>query len=813
MPAVVREVASALRFLKRAPGFALATSLTLAIGIGSVTLVAAWVDSLILNPLPRVPEYARLVSVNGADADGTTGGAARVNYPDFQEWRRRTTSFDGLAAAGASRLGMRANGVDAARPVWGLLVTGDYFELLRVPALRGRTLTPDDDARVSPVVVLGHALWQSAFRGDPKVLGTSVLLNGVGVEIVGVMPPAFYGHEMGYQFDLFLPASVQPQLLRGPDVTRDRSVRWLAGIGRLKAATQVAEAKIELERIGRAVSSEAGDRPVTIATAIPMREWRGGGVFFPLLMTLLSVSVIVLLLSWATVATLVTVRSLARRHEFAVRLSMGGTGWQVVRLSAVEACVVASIGGAFAIVFANVTKPAIAALAPISGGPVGFDIRLSGRAMGVAFAMTIVAALVAGVLPALRVSRRASRLAEVLRVGGRSLAAGGGRGQTLLVSAQIALACIGLVLASLFARSLDASRRVDVGFKNPAGVLVANLDFGSTTFSTEEARAAMRRLLEKVGSVAGVQSVSSSTMVPLGFGGHRMSPVRVDGYVAAPNESMTAEVAEVETGYFALMQIGLVDGRPLDATDVATSLPAAVVNETMARRYYGGSAVGRTVDLGKGPLTIVGVARDGRYNEIREGPRPTVFTAWQQQYRPTVVLHVRTSGAPHLLERAVRDAVQAVSGALTPTDFRTVEEHMQASTFVQRLGGLLLGALGTMALLIAIGGLYGVLSFFVRQRARDFAMRVAIGATPTAIQRYIMGHTFRLVLYGMVPGMVCAYGISRAASGQLTGVAPVDVLTYAGVSATMLVVALSAAIAPARRAARVNVTGLLSARD
>ena len=793
------DIRSATRFLLRNPGFALAVVLALAIGVGANTLVVSWLDSLVLNPLPAVHDYSRVVAVNATDADGSSGAAPRISYLDFQAWREGQRSFAGLAGYGGTRLALRRGETDHAQAAWGLLVTGDYFALLGVRAALGRPLGLADEHAAAPVVAVSHAFWRRELGADSGVIGRVLLLNRVGVTIVGVMPADFTGHEVALTFDLYLPATLHQSLNGGPDVTRDRRVRWLSAVGRLKPGVSVAAARADLDGVARRTGAAGGDRPVTGATALPMREWRAGGVLFPILVTLLVVSVIVLLLCCVSVATLVLVRVLGRSQEFGVRMALGGGRWRVARLVLIEVVILALVGGAAGVALAFALKPLIAAFVPPTPQPVSLEPRLRLEVMALAMTVAGLSALAAGLGPALRGGTR--DLAGALRAGGRGVIGSRGRLLEALVGIQMLFAVLSLTSAAFFLKGLDSARRVDVGFRDPQGVLLYGVNLNAARLTGAEAVAAMDRALENIAALPGVTGAGLATMVPLGFGGHRFAPAHVQGYTPGADEDLSVEVVSVAGNYFELMRIPVLAGRALGPRDRSDTEATLVVNAAFARRFLaGGDGLGRVVNVGSGPATVVGIVPDGRYDELNDPPKPLVYRPWSQEYRGSVTLHVRTAGAPRAAAQSVRDAIRSVHSDLVPTDLRTLSEHMEASTFVARLGASVLGVLGSLALAVAAVGLFGVVAFSVRQRSRELSIRVLLGASPWGVQALFVRRSAILAGTAALAGSAITAGLAPLAAGQLGGANVRDPSLYLGVIALVVMIAVVAAFVPARRA-------------
>jgi predicted permease len=375
--------------------------------------------------------------------------------------------------------------------------------------------------------------------------------------------------------------------------------------------------------------------------------------------------------------------------------------------------------------------------------------------------------------------------------------------QRALVVIQVSIASLALVSATFFLKSLSQAKRVDVGFAQPEQVLLLGMDFNLAQLSAEHGAAALTEITERVSGQPGVRSVSAATMVPLGAGGHRFAATVVEGYVPQPTEDMAIEISQVGADYFKTMGITIVTGRGIGPADRDGSAPVVVVNEAFANRFWPGQdPLGRQVDQGRGSATVVGVSRNGRYDNIADPPSPIVFWPLAQWYKPAVTIHVRSDGDPKMLVESLRRVIQNVNSAIPVVDPRTLAEHMQVSTFAQRIGSRALGTFGGLALMLALIGLYATISFAVRRERRTTAIRLCLGATGTRVGRRIVGGALRLTGIGLILGLAGGYATATLIAGQLPGVRPSDITAYASVAGLALAGALVAALWPAGRAAR-----------
>ncbi len=791
------------RMLLKYPVVSLVVALSIGLGVGANTMVYTWMESLILNPYPAVEDADRLVGLNTVNPDGSSSGAPPMSYPEAQDWRERAQSFEGLAVYRPTRLSLRTETEAAGEPVWSEFVSGSYFDVLRARPAQGRAFLPDEERNAAPVAVISHGFWQRRFNGDPAIVGRRVQLNGVEATIIGVAPRGFGGVRVGLAYDLWLPVTLQPQIERAADRTKNRGDRWLQGFARLKPGVTVAQANAELNALALGISAANGESPAVGATARLLRQQFLGSLLTPLFSALLAVTGLVLLIACANVANLLLARASLRRREIGVRVALGAGRWRIVRQLLIESLLLSLMGGVCGLLVSLWARDVFVLFLPPVPQPVAIAVGMNWRVIGFAFALTLLTALVFGLLPALRASR--PDVVSVLKDEGRGQSGAKSRLRSALVVAQIAFSLVALVCAGLFLRSLRESRAMELGFSDPARVLLVSTDFNLSGLKEAEAMAAADRLLERARALPGVQQASFSTMIPLGFGGHSSSGTNIEGYTPARNERMSVERIIVSDGYFETMGIPLARGRGFTRQDQRDGQRVAVVNEAFVARYWPGQdALGKRLDQGPGWAMVVGVARNSAYRDLGETPYPVVYSAMPQRFEPVTTLHVRTANDPKLLTETLRREFAAVSADLPFLESRTLEEHVSASSFAQFIGATMLSAFGVLALLMSSVGLYGVLAYIVSQRRREIAIRMALGAGEGETLRLILGQGARLIIIGLAIGLLAALAAGRLLSSQLPGVSPNDPLTFAGVAFLLSLVALLACWIPARRATKVD---------
>jgi putative ABC transport system permease protein len=799
------DVRHAARGLVRRPGFAALAVASLALGIGANAVLFTWVNAVFFEPLPGVRDVGRLLSVQTTTH---SEGVISVSWPDYLEIRDWTKDvFSGMAVTRLDALALgHAGGTDR---VWSSLVSGDYFAVLGVQPEIGRLLGPQDDRTPGghPVIVLSHALWQRLFAGDPKVVGSSVLVNARPYTVVGVTPPSFRGSELGLALDAWVPVAMHEFIEPGGPRFDERGNHWLTGLARLKPGVGLDQARARLDVVARQLEQEyPPSRGNGLAAWRFAESPRGGGrILRPILLVLAAVSGLVLLIACANVANLLLVRATSRRHEVAVRLSVGASRGRLVRQFLVESVLLSLLGGLGGLVLALWGKGLLLSFVPSTPFPVFLDTTVDGRVLAFAIGLSLLTGALAGLAPALQASRH--DVVGSLREEAAPLLAGrrGGRLRRLLVVAQVALSLVLLVGAGLLTRSLRHAADVDVGFE-PHHVALASVDLFTAGFDRERGEAAIEQALARLRSLPGVESVTVAKRVPLSLGGgSNSSSIEVEGFVEKQNEPAWGYINFVGPDYVRTLGATLVAGRDVSTEDRGDTPEIAVVNETMARRYWPGrNAVAGRFRLGKDWLQVVGIVHDMKFRGLKEPPAPMFFLPLSQWYRSDLTFHVRSAGDPALLAAPVRNALLALDPNLAPFGLRTLEETAEAASFQQKVGSNLLGIFGILGLLLAGVGLYGVLSFLVAQRTREIGLRIALGGSPRDVLGLVLRQGLSLAGVGIVAGLVAGFALARPLASLLVGISPVDPMTFAVVPAVLVAVSLLACWAPARRAMRVR---------
>ena len=802
MDTMIQDIRYAVRMLRKAPGATAVALVSLAIGISVNTTVFSWVRSVLLNPLPGVAAPGRLVTLETVTPSGEM---IDTSYPDFRDYRDRARLLEGVIAFKERPLGM---GEDArSERVWALMVSGNYFDVLGVRPELGRFFKGAEQGDVfdaAPVAILGHALWVSRFNADPAVIGRTIRLNRRRLTIVGVAPASFYGTISGLRFDLYVPLTEQAALTGGGQWLEDRGSRPLYLFARLKPGVSLDQGRAEVRGIAASIAAEHGDTNQGIsATLLPMSEARRGvqKELGALLRILFALGGLVLLIVCANLTNLQLARATTRQREIAVRLGLGASRGRVVRQLVTESVVLALLACACGVLASAWMVDLLRLFLPFAEYPIVLSMALGPREMAFAAVLSLAAAFLVGLAPAIRVS--AARLADALKAGGRqaSVDARTGRVRRLLVVGEVALAMTALVSAGLLIRSFENARRVSPGF-DPDGVLLAGINLSTGGYDRERGVAYLDRVLDRVSSLPGVTSVALSEDVPLGFSGGSWEDVSVDGYVPPASENMKLYRNLVDPGYFDLMRIPLVAGRDFRRTDDRSAPLVAIVNQTFAARYFGGgNPIGRTIHaFGDASFRVVGVARDSKYHALNESPQPYFYVPLRQHFRGDtgVALHVRSTGNPAQIASDVRRALGAIDPQQPAPVMTTLADYISESYFTEQMAAELLAVLAALALGLASIGLYSLIAFGVSVRRQEIGVRMALGAASADILRLIVGDGMRMALAGVGAGLLLALVGARALAALLFGVSAIDLPTLAGATVLLALVAMLASYVPAR---------------
>ncbi len=803
MNRLLADTLYALRQLRRAPGFALTAVLTLALGIGANSTILSWISSTLFNPIPGAKNTGNMLTIQRGER--SEHPSPPFSYPDFVDLRANTRTLSGLIGYHDDYISITGS----AQPerIYGALATADYFEVLGVRPYLGRTLIASkvNERAGLPIAVLSYSLWQSHFASDPAIIGKTIQLNLHPYTIVGVAPKDFRGCKSGLRADIFLPLGLDGEIWGGARIDR-RDSSWLNVLGVLRPGIAPRQADDELNVLMQRIVAQY-PQPHLGANQISTDPlWRspfGANVYMAgTLPILLALATVLLLLACANVANLLLVRSVGRRREFAIRLSMGAGRWTLVRQLMLENMLIALAGGAVAICATFWTSQTLASFFPIRTLPLAIYGEIDRRVMLATILVSLITAVIAGALPALR----ASRLSPGAVLKDEALNASGGRYKSRLTSglviAQVALSLLLLTCAGLFVRSLNKAQQADPGFDSDR-VLVATFDLGPMGYTDKTGTEFQRQVVERVRQLPGVLSATLADFSPLSFTIHSEG-VLAEGYVPRMHEDMEADRGLVGANYLATMRTPLLRGREFTDQDKADTQPVAMVNQAFVDRYWPGqNVIGKRVLDGRWK-TVVGVVANAKYRRLIYDPTPLILLPLTQRYENEVILHVRTRGEPLAMAPAVENTIHSLNGDLPLYNVTTLQESMHAGSVFERIAVTFAGSFGLLALFLAAVGIYGVVSYTTRQRTHEIGIRIALGAGKSAIFSDVMRQGLILTVCGLTAGVVASLLVTRFLRSMLFGVGSSDLLTFVTVGAVLCAVALIACFLPARRAASVD---------
>ena len=804
--AVLGDVRYAVRLLTRAPAYSIVVIAVLALGIGANIVAFGYYRALALAPLPGVDGSARLHAV-GTTTKG--GDAEALSYDDYKYIRDRARSYEGLAGSNFDPLTL-GRGTEARR-VYGELVTGNYFPMLRVGAHHGRTLLPTDDVtpRRHPVVVLSYSLWQRQFDGDPSVVGRIIHLNNVPLTVVGIAAQDFHGSVVGLDIDLFVTVMMQPVLSGGWDALANPQAPLLFGLGRPRRGVDLEQARSELRLIGAQL---AAHRPASElrerAMALPIRESPQGLQTYggPLVGLLGITAILLLIVVCANVAGLVLVRTLGRRGEIAARLALGATRARITRLLLIESLILAIPGAWLGLQMPGTVHWYLVEWRSLVSAPIYVDLD-AGSMVVVAVVLACASALLSGLMPGLSASR--VDLAASMNDGLSPRGPASSRLRSGLVICQVAMALILMVGAALVVRSLSAARKADPGF-DPRNVASVVIDVRAAGYDAPQGWNFYRRLQDDVRAMEGVESVSVMWLPLLmvwDFGGREFIP---EGHSRTPDDNLRFGFNIVGADHFRLLRIPLLAGREF-LPDESTAR-VAVINETFARRFWGApaAALGKRIQspdwLTGAPMsmTVVGVARDIKYARLSEPARPYVYLPHAQAYTPTMAIHVRSAGPATTLIERVRRHIRSADSNVPVLEAEMLEAQTRLSFAMYEVAARVLRVVGVVAVLLAALGIYGLVAYTVKQSAHEIGIRMAIGARQADIVRRYVRSGLWLALAGAAIGIAVSLAVGRVMTVLLFGVSPHDARSLAAATALVVSAATAAALVPAWRAAHVD---------
>jgi predicted permease len=799
----IQDARFAMRLLRRSPGFTAVAVLSLAIGIGANTTIFSVGNALLLRPLPGLGDPGRLVDI-GRTRRGE--GFDTTSYPNYRDIRERTQTLSGVYAARIEPMPMSLAGPDGAERIYGTIVSANYFEVLGSRPYAGRLLRDDDDREgAAPVAVIGHGLWQRRFGGDHGLIGNTISINGSAFTIVGVAPPGFRGTTV-LEPELWAPISARAAAVPriGADIVTARFANWLVMGGRLAPGVALGQANAELTAIGAALAREypQANRDVGFRasrTAVIPGKIDVVAGFVGILMALAG---LVLLAACANVTGMLLARGAARQREVAVRVAIGAGRGRLVRQLLTEASLLFVAAGAAGILLARWLTALLVALLPQLPVPIALELPIDWRVVGFAAAVSLIASVLSGLAPALQASR--TDLAPALRSEGLS-GAHRTRLRNAFVVAQITVSLVLIVAAGLLLRALDLATDIDPGFDH-RHVDVVSLDLSLAGYTEENGPAFIRDAIARAVALPHIEVATAAVDLPLDGGRMGFGSVRAPGVQPPPGrDSFPTDWNVVEPGYFEALRMPVVRGRDFTIDDTASSLPVAIVNEALARAIWpGGDAIGKQLDVsgpkgGRLMVTVVGLASDARLLWLNEPAEGYIYVPLAQRPVQRLSLLVRTRDGRSAINE-LRSIVRSMNANLPVTEAMPLAQITAFSLIPQRIAASVAGSLGVVALLLAAVGVFGVTSYAVSRRTREIGIRMALGASRTAVRGLVLRQAIGLTATGVAVGLAVAAAASRLLESLLFGVSGLDPLTFGGACALFALVTLAASYVPARRA-------------
>jgi len=803
---LVQDLRYGFRQLCRSPGFSALAIVCLALGIGANTAVFGWLEGILFRPYPAVSHQERLLALSGI-ARGETDGTA-LSWPDFLDVRRNCTLCEDAFVSKIT--GSTLSIGDHAEVATGSIVSANYFDAIGVHPVLGRGFEPGEDvARAShPVVVISYQLWRNRFKGDPEIVGKTQTLNNVPHTIIGVTPDGFYGTFVGWAMQFWVPASMEETFESEGYKLEDRGARWIESYVRLKPGASRVQAQQEVSALAARLENDypATNRGRGIKLwPLWQTPFNNAHTLLPTLEVMVAVVAFVLLIACANVGNLLLVRSFVRRHEMSVRLAIGASRVRLVKQLLTEGFILAMLGTAAGFLMAYWCRHALVLLLPArSGVSMYLPGEMDGRVMALGAGICLIVTLIVGLVPAFQT--RHLDVAGPLKaessvvVGVRSKA----WVRSGLVIFQVSLSFVLLVGAALLLESLHKIRNTSPGFSTTT-VVTTHVSLVAGGYDAPRARIFQDELLDRLNRLPGIESAAFAAVTPLGYATFPSTPIAIDDYQPSPDEQPSVEYNQISPGYFSTLAIPLVSGREFTRTDDENAPLVAIVNRTMVARYWGSQdPVGSRLQVKGQWARVVGVAADTKYQSMREAAKPFFYVPLRQDFVRGPALNIRTQQPLQSLSAAVLREVHALDRNLALYEMITLQEQVNRSTSPQLVAVTLVSILGSLALLLAGVGLYGVLSYAVAQSTRELGLRMALGASSAKLLRLVISRGLRLTAAGVFFGTVAALALMKFLGKLLYNVSPHDPRVFGSALAIMVITTVSACLLPAWRASRTD---------
>jgi predicted permease len=820
---VLSDFRYAIRSFGRSPVLFAVALLSMTLGIGANTAIFSILNQMLLRLAP-VDEPGRLVVLknNGPNYGRTwnDGTNTSFSHPLYRDFATRTDLFKGVLARFQAPATLTHKGVTERATAE--MVSGSYFDVLGVSAALGRTLTPDDDRTpgAHPVIVLSHKTWQSRFASNPAILNQSILVDGHPMTVVGVAQPGFGGYQAGSSVDFFITMSMAGIITPGWKDLNDRRRYWLQIVARLRDGVSAQQAEVALNTFYKPILQE-DLKTMTARSERARREYLdktitlldGSRGHSPLrneysrpLIVLMTMVGLVLLIACANVANLLLSRAAGRQKEIAIRISVGASRGRLISQLLTESLTLSIAGGVLGLLLAVWITQGLIAVLPNPDLTRAFDAGLDLNVLLFCAAISLLTGLLFGLAPALQATR--PKLADTLKDQAASTT-GGAAAVTLrkaLVVAQVALSLILLIGAGLFARSLYNLRSVNTGYQTDR-LLAFSIDPSLNAYTEPQVLQAYDRIQRSLAALPGVRAVSMSAM-PLLAGSYMGLGLEIPGYKPKDGEEMSTLVNVVGPNFLSTTGLPLLNGRDIQERDGAQGPKSVIVNETLARKYFGqDSPIGRHLVTDSIDFEIVGVVRDFKHGDVRDKQQPFIFIPYRQWPRPmAMTFYVNAAGNPKSLAEAITRTVRGVDANLPIYDLKTLEQQTAESLFLDRAIATFASAFGLLATLLAAIGLYGVMAYSVARRTREIGIRIALGAAASDVRGMIMRQVVLLVAIGIVIAIPVALALARYVESQLFGLAPTDPATILTAAAIIAAAGALSGLVPAMRAVRIDPT-------
>ncbi len=812
----VQDLKYGLRMLAKKPGFTIVAVLSLALGIGANTAIFTVINAVFLHPL-AIEDPSNVAEIFTRDTRTVQVGNFNLtptSLQNFEDYRDGNSVFTALAGFFPFDLQWTTHGETENLPA--MMTTANYFDVLGIRPVLGRTFGPDEDInKAALVAVISHGLWTAKLGSDPNVVGKTLTLNSLPFTVIGVTPPGFKGtFSLAGPDRVWVPLGMRKQLTDGQlqQLLTNRRFRWLSIVGRLKSGISIAQAQSAMKTIAASLEKQYPDanlgRTVELASisdaALGINERsqlvRAGGV-------LMSVVALVLLIACVNLANLLLAQAAQREKEIGVRAALGASSTRLIRQLLIESLTLALAGGIAGLLVAYWGRNALWSFRPPFLGAASIDLSFDLKVFGFTACISIVTGLMFGIVPAIKLSR--TNLSETLKAGGRAASAGAGHNRLrgLLVASEISLATVALIGSGLFIRSMQAAQNMDVGFDSKHTAFIG-LNPGAQHYGQSGGEQFYRDAIGNARTIPGVIAASVASLVPVAGGTGVLLTTFPEGQ--PQNSTYRGSLIaynDITPGYFETLRIPFLKGRDFNEFDRDQSNLVAIVNHAAAKLVWPNQdALGKrfTIVQHTELYEVVGVVVDSVINNVGEDPTPMIYRPMEQEYAPAASIIVRTSGEPGKLLGAVRGRVQTLDKNMSLSNSSTIQDQIEQGLWASRMGAALLSIFGGLALALASIGIYGVMSYSVVQRTQEIGIRMALGARAGDVLRLIMRQGMLLSLIGACAGMLAALLLGTLIAGLLYGIKPQDPVTLASVTVALSTVAVLACYVPARRATRVD---------